>query len=137
MSTPTDYRKKWQTELKRFGENFKQLDGHTLRHCIEEYYKEEEWSTEYKKCILPYSLFDELLVYGSSNGIKRRTRQKSLMDLSYFPKFDLLIIDEAHHITNPNTYAMLRVNYSVTMQKVSFCCLLHQFSWVIEICLYC
>lgn len=98
--------KKWQNELKdKFGENFKHLDGATLRYCLSECYAEEEWPLEYQKCIIPYSLFDEVLVNGDSKSGKRKHSKHSLSDLSPFPKFDLVIIDEAHHIKNPNTYA--------------------------------
>lgn len=98
--------KKWQNELKdKFGENFKHLDGATLRYCLSECYAEEAWPLEYQKCIVPYSLFDEVLVNGDSKSGKRKSNEHSLSSLSPFPKFDLVIIDEAHHIKNPNTYA--------------------------------
>lgn len=98
--------KKWQNELKdKFGENFKHLDGDTLRYCLSECYAEESWPLEYQKCIIPYSLFDEVLVNGVSKSGKRKTAEHSLSSLNPFPKFDLVIIDEAHHIKNPNTYA--------------------------------
>jgi superfamily II DNA or RNA helicase len=96
--------KKWQNELKRFGEKFKHIDGKTLRYCLDECRLEDgEWPDEYKKCIIPYSLFDEALVNGSEG--KKGAKKVSLSDLEIFPKFDLVIIDEAHHIKNPNTSA--------------------------------
>ena len=98
--------KKWQNELKdKFGENFKHLDGATLRYCLSECYAEESWPLEYQKCIIPYSLFDEILVNGVSKSGKRKSSEHSLSSLNPFPKFDLVIIDEAHHIKNPNTFA--------------------------------
>lgn len=98
--------KKWQNELKRFGEKFVHVDGKQLRYCIEETDSDYgEWPSDYQKCIIPYSLFDEAVVCGTAeNGMKKLDR-KSLSDLKPFPKFDLVIIDEAHHIKNPNTYA--------------------------------
>lgn len=96
--------KKWETELKRFGEKFKALDGKTLRYCIDECRNDDgEWPDDYKKCIIPYSLFDEILVTGNTD--KKGKKKTSLSDLEVFPKFDLVIIDEAHHIKNSNTYA--------------------------------
>ena len=96
--------KKWETELKRFGEKFKALDGKTLRYCINECRNDDgEWPDDYKKCIIPYSLFDEILVIGNTD--KKGKKKTSLSDLEVFPKFDLVIIDEAHHIKNSNTYA--------------------------------
>lgn len=96
--------KKWENELKRFGEKFRALDGKSLRYCIEECKLDDgEWPDDYKKCIIPYSLFDEMLVMGSTD--KKGKKKVSLADLDVFPKFDLVIIDEAHHIKNSNTFA--------------------------------
>ncbi len=98
--------KKWQNELKRFGEKFVHIDGKALRYCIEESKLDDgEWPSENRKCIVPYSLFDESLVNGTADGGLTKLNKTSLADLNPFPKFDLVIIDEAHHIKNPNTYA--------------------------------
>ena len=98
--------KKWQNELKRFGEKFVHIDGKQLRYCIEETINDDgEWPSDYQKCIVPYSLFDESVVFGTSDGGLTKLNKKSLIDMTPFPKFDLVIIDEAHHIKNPNTYA--------------------------------
>ncbi len=98
--------KKWQNELKRFGEKFTHLDGKQLRYCIDEAILDDgEWPSEYQKCIVPYSLFDEGLVFETSDNGSTKLNKKSLSDITPFPKFDLVIIDEAHHIKNPNTYA--------------------------------
>lgn len=98
--------KKWQNELKRFGEKFAHLDGKQLRYCINETIRDDgEWPSEYQKCIVPYSLFDEEIVCGTSDGGRNKLDKKALVDMVPFPKFDLVIIDEAHHIKNPNTFA--------------------------------
>lgn len=100
--------KKWQNELKRFGEKFVHIDGKQLRYCIEETDLDYgEWPSDYQKCIIPYSLFDESVVCGTStkDGITKKLNKKCLADLRPFPKFDLVIIDEAHHIKNQSTYA--------------------------------
>lgn len=100
--------KKWKNELKRFGEKFVHVDGKQLRYCIEETDLDYgEWPSDYQKCIIPYSLFDEASVFGTAtkDGITTKLDRKSLADLKPFPKFDLVIIDEAHHIKNQNTYA--------------------------------
>ena len=100
--------KKWQNELKRFGEKFVHVDGKQLRYCIEETDLDYgEWPSDYQKCIMPYSLFDEATVCGTStkDGVTTKLDRKSLADLKPFPKFDLVIVDEAHHIKNQNTYA--------------------------------
>ena len=100
--------KKWQNELKRFGEKFVHIDGKQLKYCIEETELDYgEWPSDYQKCIIPYSLFDEAVVCGTvtKDGVVKKLDRKSLSDLKPFPKFDLVIIDEAHHIKNQNTFA--------------------------------
>ena len=93
---------KWKNELKRFGEQFTHLDGPTLSYCIKEMDLEGEWPVQHQKVILPYSLFGEELLYGPEGRGRRRTG-KGLLDLDPPPRFDLVIVDEAHHIRNPNT----------------------------------
>ena len=92
---------KWQREMKRFDENFTHLDGQLLRYCIEEMHRDGEWPEQYQKVILPYSLLDKVRLYGPD--VERRQRGKGLLDLDPPPRFDLVIVDEAHHIRNQNT----------------------------------
>lgn len=94
--------RKWELEMKRFDERFTQLDGNSLRLCIEETHVEGEWPEQHKKTIIPYSLFDEKNLHGEKDGRKRR---RGLLDLDPPPRFDLVIVDEAHHIRNSSTYA--------------------------------
>lgn len=104
--------RKWEQEMKRFDERFTQLDGKTLRHCISETDLEGEWPAQHAKTIMPYSLFDEVLLYGTKGSKKNRKKsQKGLLDLDPAPKFDLVIVDEAHHIRNPNTYSHEAVRF--------------------------
>jgi len=102
--------RKWQVEMKRFEERFAHLDGRMLRHCINEMDLEGVWPEHYQKSIIPYSLFDELLLYGTSPGGKRKHR-KGLLDLDPPPRFDLVIVDEAHHIRNSDTYSHKAVRF--------------------------
>ncbi len=102
--------RKWQIEMKRFGEDFKHLDGKTLRYCINEMDREGDWPEQYKKAIIPYSLFDEVLLHGTSSNNKWKNR-KGLLNLDPPPRFDLVIVDEAHHIRNSNTYRHKAVNF--------------------------
>ncbi len=95
--------RKWELELKRFDENFSALDGKGLRYCIHETDLEGEWPEKYSKAIVPYSLLqDEALLKGSKERGRRRV---GLLELDPPPKFDLVIVDEAHHVRNSNTYA--------------------------------
>jgi len=100
--------KKWLTEMKRFDETFRQLDGKQLRLCIDECDLEGEWPQDYRRSIIPYSLFDETLLHGEN---KRGKKRLGLLDLDPPPHFDLIIVDEAHHIRNTNTYANQIVSY--------------------------
>lgn len=100
---------KWQGEMKRFEERFTHLDGKTLRYCINEMDLDGVWPDQYSKIILPYSLLDEALLYGTSSG--RRKHRKGLLDLDPPPRFDLVIVDEAHHIRNSSTYAHKAVRF--------------------------
>lgn len=95
--------RKWESEMKRFDERFIPLDGEKLRYCVNETNLDGVWPDQYAKAILPYSLLDEDLLFGSRDGAKRR--RKGLLDLSPFPRFDLIIVDEAQHVRNPETYA--------------------------------
>ena len=93
---------KWQREMKRFDENFEHLDGDKLRYCINEMHLDGEWPEQHQKVILPYSLLDKTLLFGPG-GSQRRRSGKGLLDLDPPPSFDLVIVDEAHHIRNQNT----------------------------------
>jgi superfamily II DNA or RNA helicase len=68
------------------------------------------WPEQYQRVIVPYSLFDEVLLYGPGpNG--RRKRRKGLLELDPPPRFDLVIVDEAHHIRNQETFSHKAVRF--------------------------
>ena len=92
---------KWETEMKRFDEDFDSLNGERFQYCLKEMDYEGEWPEKYKKAVLPYSLFDEAKV----DGNKSNKKQVGLTQLDPPPKFDLVIVDEAHHVRNTATYA--------------------------------
>jgi len=100
--------RKWELEMKRFDEQFTHLDGKLLRYCLDETDLEGEWPEQYGKAILPYSLFDERLLYGIKDG---RRNRKGLLDLDPPPRFDVVIVDEAHHIRNASTFSYQAVNF--------------------------
>jgi ATP-dependent helicase HepA len=100
--------RKWMEEMKRFDEQFTHLDGPTLRYCIDETHLDGVWPQQHAHAILPYSLFDETLLMGRPQG---RARQRGLLDLDPPPVFDLVIVDEAHHIRNTDTWAYRTVRY--------------------------
>lgn len=93
---------KWRIEMKRFGEDFTHLDGDTLRHCLHETDLDGEWPRQHNRTILPFSLLDDVLLNGKTQ--KRGKKIKGLLDLDSPLRFDLVIVDEAHHIRNSNTW---------------------------------
>lgn len=101
--------RKWQGEMKRFDESFTHLDGALLRHCLRESDLDGEWPEQYEKAILPFSLFDSDLVFGPDSKKKRKDR--GLLALDPAPSFDLVIVDEAHHIRNSETFLHQGVRY--------------------------
>lgn len=101
--------RKWELEMKRFDENFVPLNGMLLRHCVKETHLSGEWPVQYEKAILPTSLFDNDLLFGKSG--KSKSREPGLLELDPAPKFDLVIVDEAHHIRNTETFLHQAVRY--------------------------
>ncbi len=102
--------RKWQTEMKRFDEQFIHLDGPTLRHCINETELDGTWPEHYAKAILPFSLFNQELL---SSGISKKNKRRriGLLELNPPPHFDLVIVDEAHHLRNTSTSIHQGVRY--------------------------
>jgi hypothetical protein len=68
------------------------------------------WPEQHQRVIVPYSLFDEVLLYGSGPEGKRK-RKKGLLELDPPPRFDLVIVDEAHHIRNQETFSHKAVRF--------------------------
>ena len=101
--------RKWFLEMKRFDESFTALDGRLMRHCLQETHLEGEWPQQYAKSILPFSLFDSDLLLGPSKGPV--CDDQGLLKLDPPPKFDLVIVDEAHHIRNSETFLHQGVRY--------------------------
>ena len=100
--------RKWIVEMKRFDEHFEALDGRTLRHCLRETDLEGEWPDRYAKAIIPFSLFDSKLLGKKGNRVQAGS---GLLALDPPPRFDLVIVDEAHHIRNADTYLHQAVRY--------------------------
>ena len=87
---------KWRSEMRRFDEDFKILDGATLRHCLREA-DIDGWPSEAARAILPMELIQR------QEHLLGDERRPGLLTLEQPPRFDLLIIDEAHHIRNTET----------------------------------
>ncbi len=103
---------KWLKEMKRFDERFIQLDGPALKNCINEMHLEGVWPDHSRKIIVPYSLFDDTLINGTEPGGRQRGRSRTgLLGLDPPPRFDLVIVDEAHHIRNQSTFGHKAVSF--------------------------
>ena len=96
--------RKWELEMKRFDEDFTQLDGSQLLAAISETDRDGEWPDRHKKTIIPYSLFGEDTVKGKQSTSNKKNKSLGLEELDPFPRFDLVIVDEAHNIRNANTW---------------------------------
>lgn len=101
--------RKWEIEMKRFDEDFIAVDGKTLRYVIQEAERDGEWPDRYRRLIIPYSLLTEELLQGKIAKNKRKL--PGLYDLDPTPLFDMVIVDEAHHVRNSNTQAYKAVKY--------------------------
>ncbi len=94
---------KWENEMKRFDQSFEPLNGEDFRYCLKETEKNGAWPEKFRKAVVPFSIFDERNVLGKTSS------QVSLLNMETPPKFDLVIVDEAHHIRNPKTFAYAAV----------------------------
>lgn len=101
--------KKWQTEMKRFDQNFEHFDGSLLRHCVSECDLDGEWPENHRFGIVPYSILNEQIISGTAKG--KKTGKPCLIDLDPAPRFDLVIVDEAHRVSNSETNAHEAVRF--------------------------
>ncbi len=89
--------RKWELEMKRFDEEFIPLNGAELRQIISDTDRDGEWPLRYGKTIVPYSILDSKTYEGE---VSKSGKIYGLKDLDPAPHFDLVIVDEAHHIRN-------------------------------------
>lgn len=89
--------RKWELEMKRFDEEFVPIDSSTLRQIISDTDRDGEWPIRFNKVIIPYSILDSRAYYGEDG---KRRKSFGLDELDPEPHFDLVIVDEAHHIRN-------------------------------------
>lgn len=101
--------RKWELEMRRFDEDFTQMDGETLRRAISDMDRDGVWPDRHSKTIIPYSLLQGNILKGAS--AKKKRGSIGLLDLDPAPHFDLVIIDEAHHVRNRNTQAYEGVDF--------------------------
>ena len=96
--------RKWELEMKRFDENFTQMDGRDFTEAIMETDRDGIWPERHNKTIIPYSLFSENMIMGTQSSSSKKKKNLGLNQLDPLPHFDLVIVDEAHNIRNSNTW---------------------------------
>lgn len=89
--------RKWELEMKRFDEEFIPLNGPQLRQIISDTDRDGEWPSRFNRTIVPYSILDSRIYDGDDS---KKSHCYGLSSLDPAPHFDLVIIDEAHHIRN-------------------------------------
>lgn len=92
---------KWHREMRRFDEEFVSLASDDLRYCLDQTDLEGEWPDRFSRAILPFSLVNDNLLYGFA--ARGGSRGPGLSTLDAPPRFDLLIVDEAHNARNSET----------------------------------
>lgn len=107
--------RKWELEMKRFDEDFVPLTGADLRQIINDTDRDGEWPSRYGKTIVPYSILDGRVYNGDDSG---RVTQTGLLDLDPAPHFDLVIVDEAHHIRNGS---LDKENFKILQSTLYYC----------------
>jgi ATP-dependent helicase HepA len=91
---------KWQKEMRRFDEDFRPLTAESLNYCLRESRLDGVWPQQYSRAIVHLEL---LRIEKYLLGTKGRRSQPGFLTLEPPPKFDLIIVDEAHHLRNPGT----------------------------------
>ncbi|MBM4165251.1 MAG: DEAD/DEAH box helicase, partial [Lentisphaerae bacterium] len=98
---------KWLSEMKRFSERFEHLDSRSLQLLLDDYREQGDLDPKKSRVIVPYSILDSKLYEGETG----RFRRAGLKDVTPPPSFDLVIVDEAHHIRNTATCRHKAVSY--------------------------
>jgi superfamily II DNA/RNA helicase len=105
--------RKWECEMReKFGEEFEPVDGSKMRTILLNAVRDGEWSDKYKRLILPYSILTQELFEGQQRKGGNIPGLESLdKSLKTPPQFDLVIVDEAHHVRNSTAKRHQAVEY--------------------------
>ena len=106
---PLVVERKWELEMKRFGETFTPISGTQLPMILRDCLVDGEWPEKYSRAIIPYSILDKSHLSVSED--MKKNGELGIMQLDPPPHFDLLIVDEAHHIRNSDTTAYKAIKY--------------------------
>ena len=109
--------RKWEDEMReKFDEEFVPLDGAALRQALSSTDRDGHWPDNLSRVIIPYSVLDEMTLCGNKKqvGKKAHGRIYGLEDVLKCLHFDLVIVDEAHHIRNGSERAEKAFAYKCT-----------------------
>ena len=90
---------KIQNEMKRLGLGFSCPTRREFLRSIHNMHAKSGGNREPSRIIIPYSFLDDKLLHGPDE----HGQPGGLLALDPPPLFDLVVVDEAHHIRNPNT----------------------------------
>jgi len=99
---------KWQAEMRRFDERFLPLDARTLQYCLRETHLDGIWPSQYAKAIVHLELLRGETYLTGKEGINHIP---GIADLNMDRLFDVMILDEAHHVRNLDTNSHQVVRY--------------------------
>jgi SNF2 family DNA or RNA helicase len=99
---------KWRMEMRRFDEDFRPLTPETLRYCLREAHLDGAWPAQYAKAIVNIEL---LRLEDYLQGSPDRAERRGLLALDPPPRFDLVIVDEAHHVRNPEASSHTAIRF--------------------------
>ena len=97
---PKELTTKWYREMRdKFDETFCFLDTATFNYCIDEFDRDGEWPPAYSKCIIGLEM------------LRRAENLEKLAGVAAELSFDMLVVDEAHHIINrdKNSYKVASI----------------------------
>ena len=97
---PKDLTSKWRREMKsKFDEAFEVITSERLSYCLDELEMEGVWPYECRKCII---------------GLEMLRREENIMRLEAIEdlaSFDMLIVDEVHHVINRSSKSHQIIEY--------------------------
>jgi len=105
---PKDLTAKWRLEMKtKFDESFEILSSDRLNYCFSEMEMEGVWPYESRKCII---------------GLEMLRREENIVRIEAMEdviSFDMLVVDEAHHVINPNSKSHQVVEYFCRSSEIA------------------
>ncbi len=97
---PKELTRKWKDEMKnKFDETFFILSSENLNYCFKELDNDGEWPNEYNKCIIGLEM------------LRRQENIDKINSIDVSANFNMLVVDEAHHVSDNETNSYSIINY--------------------------